>query len=93
MDTSDLSKFHEIQKDSLPLFNEHYFDMLTEESDVLQKVYEINEKYYILKSELPYVSFMDLKTLDKVYSSFFHLMIKTSFRSDKHFILAKIKSK
>ena len=44
--------------------------------DQKQKVYEINDKFYILKSELPFVQFVNLKIVDKIYSSLFHLMIK-----------------
>ena len=37
--------------------------------------------------------FLDLDEVDCIYGSIFALMIKEAFRDDKHFIVAKLKSR
>ena len=42
---------------------------------------------------MSHVEFLPLSSIDPIYSSYFHLMIKEAFRDHKHFIVAKIKSR
>jgi hypothetical protein len=37
--------------------------------------------------------FLDLNEMDCIYGSKFSMMIKEAFRDDKHFILARLKSR
>ena len=59
----------------------------------LQKVYNIDGKFYIHKSQSHHIEFINLNSLDQVYGSLFHLMVKAAFRDHRNFIVAKVRCK
>jgi hypothetical protein len=59
-------------------------------------VYDFEGKDYILTKAAKYMGkddFLDLEEVDSIYGSKFALMIKEAFRDDKHFVMARLKSR
>ena len=77
----------------IPLFGDQFTDL---EDDTMKDLFSIlvkeNEQFINKKAE-EHVTYLDLNDQDAIYGSSFSMMIKEAFRQDKHFILAKLKSR
>ena len=52
-----------------------------------------NPKLPIINENLEAPDYLDLQEVDAIFGSTFEMMIKEAFRADKHFILAKMKTR
>ena len=78
----------------MPLFGDCFNTTApTKEQEEFCKVQIIDGKQYIKTDAINHVEFLDLSETDCIYGSEFQMMIKEAFRADKHFIVAKLKSR
>lgn len=82
----------ELKDHELPLFGDQ-FTGNSEVQEEYQKLMLKNGVQYISKKASKHIQILDLKEQDPIYSSTFEMMIKEAFREDKHFIVAKMKTR
>ena len=83
-------------EDTIPIFSDKFDHLDPDNKEKLTKVYSFDEEDYILKAASKHMNpsdFLDLNEIDCIYGSKFSMMIKEAFRDDKHFILARLKSR
>ena len=94
MDFTNLDNFRQVPRDKFPLFGEIYLYLDKELAGKLAKVYMIDNKKYILKSQWKHMNLVSLTAYDPVYNHCsMHVMIKQAFKAQKDFICAKVISK
>ena len=74
----------------MPLFADCFNEESNEETSI---ICDPNGKQYISKEVAQYSDFINLEDTDAIYGSTFSMMIKEAFRANKHFIVAKLKSR
>jgi hypothetical protein len=85
-----------VPDDKLPIFGDGFNDIDAKDREKLTEVYSFDDQDYILKAAARHMKpddYLDLSEIDCIYGSKFSLMIKEAFRDDKHFILARLKSR
>jgi hypothetical protein len=95
-DLSDITNFTRVPSGRLPLFGDKFNDVPLVDRDKYVNVYDFEGKDFILAKAAKYMGkedFLDLDEVDCIYGSKFSLMIKEAFRDDKHFIVARLKSR
>jgi hypothetical protein len=78
-----------LPEDVVPLLGDNFENV--DEQD--KAITLINGKQLMTKKAFEYCEFLDLNETDVIYGSTFEKMIKEAFRSDKNFIVAKLKSR
>lgn len=94
VDLTDLSNFHAVPDNTLPLFGDVYLALPTDIRCILTKVYTFESKYFILTSQVPFTNFLPLSSTDPLYNNcIMHIMIKEAFRNGKAFVCARVMSR
>jgi hypothetical protein len=77
----------------VPLFGDCFCDLDKNKTNLKDEVVVVDQNQYVSKEASKYVEYLDLQETDPIFSSSFLMMIKESFRQNKHFIVAKIQSR
>lgn len=83
-------------EETIPIFGDKFNDIDSDQKEKLTKVYSFDDGDYILRAAYKHMNksdFLDLNEIDCIYGSKFGMMIKEAFRDDKHFILARLRSR